>query len=66
MWKYLFFHKEIAVVSINNAHYAHWIIAQLCSFTELSGRSKSQNNWLSKNFHVLSGIEWFEGDTPYG
>jgi len=57
-----FFPKEVAIVSINNAHYAHWIIAQPCSFTELSARSKSQNNWLSKNFH---GIEWFEGDTPY-
>jgi len=57
-----FFPKEVAIVSINNAHYAHWIIAQPCSFTELPARSKSQNNWLSKNFH---GIEWFEGDTPY-
>ncbi|XP_036150639.1 uncharacterized protein LOC118648436 [Monomorium pharaonis] len=57
-----FFPKEVAVVSVNTAHCAHWIIAQPYSFTELSTRSKSQNNWLSKNFH---GIEWFEGDTPY-
>ncbi|KYN07153.1 hypothetical protein ALC62_01885 [Cyphomyrmex costatus] len=56
-----FFPKEVAIVSINNDHCAHWIIAPY-SFTELSTRSKSQNNWLSKNFH---GIEWFEGDTPY-
>lgn len=57
-----FFPKEVAVVSVNSAHCAHWIITQPYSFTELSARSKSQNNWLSKNFH---GIEWFEGDTPY-
>jgi hypothetical protein len=57
-----FFPKEVAIVSINTTHCAHWIIAQPCSFIELSSRSKSQNNWLSKNFH---GIEWYEGDTPY-
>jgi len=43
-----FFPKEVAIVSINNAYYAYWIIAQPCSFTEL---------WLVQNPKIIGSVK---------
>lgn len=54
-----FIPKEIAVVTLNNSYWAHWITSPPCHFGELPENSRKQNNFVSKYYH---GLEWFEGD----
>lgn len=50
--------KEIAVLTVEGDHVAHWIVLPPYSAKKLPSEVRRENQWLAKNYH---GLDWDDG-----
>lgn len=58
-----FVFKELAILQLLNDNLTSYLFKPPFPWSELEARYKSENNWLSRNYH---GLDWESGDVPFG